>query len=65
MHCSLLVLLLPTVVDAFGPKQTRPHLVFAMIDDWGWFEAGFRGNTLAQTPFIDKMVREDSVLIER
>lgn len=56
---------LPAVVDAFGPSHPRPNIVFAMIDDWGWYEAGFRGNALAQTPFLDKMVTEDALLIER
>lgn len=45
-------------------SKQQPNLVFAMIDDWGFFEVGFRGNTLAQTPFIDKMIGE-SLLIER
>jgi len=63
--CVSLLLVLAAVVDAFGPNQPRPHLVFAMIDDWGWYEVGFRGNKLAQTPFIDKMVTENSLLIER
>ena len=63
--CVSLLLVLAAVVDAFGPNQPRPHLVFAMIDDWGWYEAGFRGNKLAKTPFIDKLVAEDSLLIER
>ena len=62
----LLVITSPATTDAFGPAPApRPHLVFAMIDDWGWYEAGFRGNALAQTPFVDKMVAEDALLIER
>ena len=45
-------------------RDPKPHLVFAMIDDWGFYEVGFRGNSLAQTPFIDKMINE-ALLIER
>ena len=45
-------------------KIQKPNLVFAMIDDWGFYEVGFRGNSLAQTPFIDKMIGQ-SLLIER
>ena len=45
--------------------QSKPHLVFAMIDDWGWFENGFHGNSLIKTPFIDKLVGEESAQIER
>ena len=44
---------------------SKPHLIFVMVDDWGYFEAGFRGNSLAQTPFIDKMLADDALLIER
>ena len=36
-----------------------------MIDDWGFYEAGFKGNSLSQTPFIDKMLAKDALLIER
>ena len=45
-------------------SRNKPHLIFAMIDDWGFHEVGFRGNPLAQTPFIDKMI-DDALLIER
>jgi arylsulfatase A-like enzyme len=53
-----------TCAAAAAPNKL-PHLLFAMIDDWGWYEAGFRGNPLAQTPFVDKMVANDALLIER
>ena len=52
-----------TVFIAAG--SSKPHLFFAMIDDWGWYEAGFRGNALAQTPFVDEMVANEALLIER
>ena len=45
-------------------RNLKPHLVFAMIDDWGFYEVGFRGNSLAQTPFIDNMI-DQALLIER
>eukprot|EP00418_Pyrodinium_bahamense_P047686 CAMPEP_0179159758 /NCGR_PEP_ID=MMETSP0796-20121207/78050_1 /TAXON_ID=73915 /ORGANISM="Pyrodinium bahamense, Strain pbaha01" /LENGTH=256 /DNA_ID=CAMNT_0020861589 /DNA_START=23 /DNA_END=790 /DNA_ORIENTATION=+ len=35
-----------------------------MIDDWGWFDVGYHGNSLVQTPFIDELVKE-SVQLER
>lgn len=44
---------------------TKPHLIFVMIDDWGFYEAGFKGNILAQTPFMDEMLAKDALLIER
>lgn len=48
-----------------SPPSRRPHLIFVMVDDWGFFEAGFKGNVLAQTPFIDSMVAKEALLIER
>ena len=47
------------------PTSPRPHLIFVMVDDWGFYEAGFKGNALAQTPFMDEMVANDALLIER
>ena len=49
---------------SYSSKQ-QPHLVFALIDDWGWYMSGFHGNQLIQTPFIDHLVREEGAQIER
>ena len=62
---GLLMMLLAIAMLRSALTLQKPHLIFVMVDDWGFFEAGFRGNTLAQTPFIDEMVRNDSLLIER
>jgi arylsulfatase I/J len=43
----------------------KPNLIFVMIDDWGWFDNGFHGNRLIKTPFIDKLVAEKSLHLER
>ena len=40
----------------------KPNIVFAMIDDWGWFDVGFHGNKLIKTPIIDALVDEAAVL---
>ena len=47
------------------PLGTKPHIIFAMIDDWGWYNNGFHGNSVIKTPFMDKLVMEDSLLLER
>eukprot|EP00051_Salpingoeca_urceolata_P001933 m.45302 g.45302 ORF g.45302 m.45302 type:complete len:545 (+) comp11771_c0_seq1:114-1748(+) len=57
--------LLPTTTTRNNNKPTRPHLIFVMIDDWGFYEAGFRGNNLAKTPFMDHMLATEALLIER
>lgn len=41
---------------------SQPHLIFALIDDWGWYGAGFKGNGLVKTPFIDGLVRQGAEL---
>jgi arylsulfatase B len=46
-------------------SKQQPHLVFALIDDWGWYMSGFHGNQFIQTPFIDHLVREEGAQIER
>ena len=65
LPCAVL-LLAQTPEASTGDKvrNGKPHLVFAMIDDWGFYEVGFRGNSLAQTPFIDEMI-DEALLIER
>uniref|UniRef100_A0A7S3NMA2 Sulfatase N-terminal domain-containing protein n=1 Tax=Aureoumbra lagunensis TaxID=44058 RepID=A0A7S3NMA2_9STRA len=42
-----------------------PNLIMALIDDFGWFGGGWQGNELAQTPFLDTLVREESLILER
>ena len=37
----------------------------ASSTDLGWYDAGFRGNTIAKTPFMDSMVAKDALLITR
>ncbi len=64
-HKILLLGFLTIAMARKAPPLQKPHLIFVMIDDWGFYEAGFRGNALAQTPFIDGMVANDSLLIER
>jgi arylsulfatase I/J len=36
-----------------------------MIDDWGWYNNGYHGNELIKTPFIDKLVSDEALQIER
>ena len=50
------------MVTAASPK---PHLIFALVDDWGWWDVGFRGNDLIHTPTIDNLVAKEAALLER
>jgi arylsulfatase B len=46
--------LLLRCVTATNPQP--PHIVFLMVDDWGYADVGYRGNPEAVTPNIDGLV---------
>eukprot|EP00039_Didymoeca_costata_P025840 m.14383 g.14383 ORF g.14383 m.14383 type:complete len:493 (+) comp5075_c0_seq1:1-1479(+) len=46
------------------PQDSKPNLFFVMIDDWGYYNVGFR-NPLIKTPVIDNIVKTEAALIER
>ena len=42
-------------------QPTKPHIVFMMVDDWGWANVGYHLNSSSkevQTPNIDNLVKE-------
>lgn len=39
------------------PQPTQPNIVFIMLDDWGWQDAGFMGSKYYQTPHLDKLAK--------
>lgn len=38
--------------------ETRPNIIFLMVDDMGWGDAGCYGQKQIQTPNIDRLARE-------
>ena len=36
----------------------RPNIIFLMVDDWGWTDAGCYGSTYYETPNIDRLASE-------
>ena len=58
----LLVALLLLFVDA-GWSQTskRPNILFILLDDFGWKDAGYTGSDYFQTPNIDKLAASGMV----
>ena len=38
--------------------DARPHILFAIADDWGWPHAGVYGDPVVQTPTFDRVARE-------
>lgn len=43
-----------------GPlaSQRPPNVVFILIDDMGWRDVGFAGNTFVETPCIDRLAND-------
>jgi N-sulfoglucosamine sulfohydrolase len=39
-------------------SQTRPNVLFAIADDWGWPHAGAYGDPVVKTPTFDRLARE-------
>ncbi len=46
-----------------GIGHTRPNIVFAIADDWGWPHASAYGDEGVKTPTFDRLAR-DGVLVE-
>jgi arylsulfatase A-like enzyme len=40
------------------PKQLQPNIVFFLIDDMGWQDAGYMGSTYYDTPSIDNLAAQ-------
>jgi arylsulfatase A-like enzyme len=62
---AVLLLIAPAapVVSARTPtKHPRPHIVIFMVDDLGYADVGFNGGTEIQTPHIDALAAEGTIL---
>ncbi len=44
--------------QAGAPSPSRPNILFAFADDWGYPHAGVYGDTTVQTPTFDRVARE-------
>ena len=54
----LMCLTLPGVAQTVRRGQTRPNIVFILIDDLRWDELGISGHPFVKTPHIDRIGRE-------
>ncbi|VGO23404.1 sulfatase [Pontiella sulfatireligans] len=51
--------------SAFGNRKSPPpNFVFILIDDMGWGDVGFMGNTFIETPNIDRIAKEGMVFTD-
>ena len=49
----------PVAADADKPRP--PNVILILMDDMGWRDVGFTGNTFAETPHIDALARKGLV----
>lgn len=54
---SALMLALPCLAGFVHAKQ-KPNIIFILTDDQRWDALGYAGNTIIQTPEMDKLARE-------
>lgn len=53
----------PTEVKQVYKNEKAPHIVFALVDDWGWNDFGLRSTFMGwTTPNIDRLANEGVLL---
>lgn len=50
--------ILPAQTTSQIPEETRPNILFAIADDWGWPHAGAYQDPVVQTPTFDRLAKE-------
>ena len=61
MFCSSLVFFAVLFSELAIAQPAKPHLVFMLVDDWGWANVGYHRNPPTRevvTPHIDSLVKE-------
>ena len=56
------VLLLAAAAGAAAAAKPKPHICFILADDWGQYNAGYRGDSDSRTPAVDALAAEGLVL---
>ena len=48
------------IVSSVSAVTSKPHIVFVMVDDWGWVNVGYHRSShmRSYTPNIDSLVNE-------
>jgi arylsulfatase A-like enzyme len=57
----LLTLCFCAVLHADDSVGKKPNIILVLVDDMGWHDAGFTGNTFIETPTLDKLARDGLV----
>jgi len=50
--------------DKVNPAVRKPNIVFILIDDWGYTDAGCLGSDFYETPHIDRLRRKGMLFTE-
>ena len=54
---ALLIPLLSFFSPSYSTTYTSPNILILLVDDMGWGDVGFNGNTTIDTPNIDALAR--------
>lgn len=54
----VLTVLAPAPSRAAAAEARRPNILFIILDDWGWHDAGAYGSQWVKTPTFDRIARE-------
>jgi arylsulfatase A-like enzyme len=55
---TLFLLVLPLTLQAAEQKTKPLNVIFLLVDDWGWTDAGCFGSDLYETPNINKLATD-------
>ena len=55
-------LLLAPLVGLFATENSKPNIVYFLVDDMGYADCGFNGGKDIRTPSIDRLANEGAVL---
>ena len=49
---------------ALAAEQRQPNVILILIDDMGWRDVGFMGNSFVETPTLDALARSGLVFTQ-
>lgn len=60
----VLALALPSLPAAAAEARRPPNVVFILMDDMGWRDVGFMGNSFVDTPHLDRLAKRGLVFTQ-
>lgn len=61
-RCVLFVIAVLTVPSMLIAAESKPNIVFLLVDDLGYADCGFNGGKVTQTPQMDRLAKAGAVL---